>query len=218
MRNAYIVAGGTFDFDAFSAFLKEEKEYPYIIAADRGFISLSNHKIKIDCIIGDFDSAGEKMIDKAKEICDNVIVLNPIKDDTDTEAALDVAMKEVDGDIYIFAGTGTRLDHIYSNIQILYKALLRKKCAYLIDAHNKIQLCDRNSSKIIIQSEQYGDYVSVFPMTETVHGITMSGFKYSLSDFDLSIGTSRGQSNEIVEPSAEISVKDGVLVVIEAKD
>ncbi len=222
MTNAYIVAGGTFEKDVFSAFLDKELNKPTFIAADRGLQYLLEIGITPDYIIGDFDSAPKNVLEKAKELAagksSRLTLLNPIKDDTDTEAALDLALEETDGDIYIFAGTGTRIDHVFSNIQILEKAVKRGRTAYLLDSRNKIQICDRNSPRKILKSNLFGKYISVFPLSGVVDGLTMKGFKYPLLNAAFSYGTSLGQSNELVGEVGEISVENGSLVIIESRD
>lgn len=224
MTDAYIIAGGTFDEKAFSAFLKKRKKYKrntYYIAADFGLSYCMDIEVRPDYIIGDFDSAGlslKAMAASLAEVGVPVVFLQPEKDDTDTEAALDVALRETDGDIYIWGGSGTRIDHMLSNIQILYKALQVGRNACLCDAHNYIYLCDVDNPRTIIESEQFGKFVSVIPMTARLDGLTMTGFKYKLVNKSLCMGTSLGQSNEIVEDTATISVEDGVAIVVESRD
>jgi thiamine pyrophosphokinase len=222
MRNSYIVAGWTFEEDVFSAFLEKESEKPFLIAADRGFKYLLELGMECDVIIGDFDSAPLDLLDvareKSKSGISELIKLNPVKDDTDTEAALDVALKRTDGDIYIFAGIGSRIDHVISNIEILEKARKRGRNAFLVNSKNKIQICDRNSERKILKSKSFGKYISVFPLSGRVDGLTMKGFKYSLADYTLTSGTSLGQSNELVEEEGIISVKDGSLIIVESND
>ena len=63
---------------------------------------------------------------------------------------------------------------------------------------------------------QYGNYVSFIPLSEAVTGLTLTGFKYNLSDHTLTIHKSLATSNEILADSAHISYRDGYLLCIEA--
>jgi thiamine pyrophosphokinase len=225
MKDAYIIAGGSFDKKAFSAFLKKRKKKTKrdvcYIAADSGISGFCDIGEQPDFVVGDFDSASlsdKAMVETLAECGVPVIFLKPEKDDTDTEAALDIALRVTDGDIYIWGGIGTRVDHILSNIQILFKALEAGRNAYLCDARNFIQLCDRNFPRTILKSEQFGNFVSVIPMTARLDGLTLKGFKYELVNKSLCMGSSLGQSNEIVADSATISVEAGVAIVVESRD
>ena len=49
-------------------------------------------------------------------------------------------------------------------------------------------------------------------------GVTLEGMKYPSEDIDMFCFSSLGVSNEIVSQKAKISVKQGVLLVIESRD
>ena len=142
--------------------------------------------------------------------------LQPIKDDTDTEAALMLALERTEGDIVILGGTGTRLDHVLGNISILGKAFSFHRNVVLLDSHNRI--CLVKDAWSIAKKEQFGNYVSVFPMQGVARGVTMKGFYYPLTDVTLTGYTSLGVSNEIVDEKASVFVREGVLIVIESRD
>ncbi len=61
-------------------------------------------------------------------------------------------------------------------------------------------------------------YISLIPFTTKAIGVTLKGFKYEIENYDLEIGKSLGISNEQIEEKAEIDLKDGILIVIKAKD
>ena len=86
----------------------------------------------------------------------------------------------------------------------------------MVDSHNRIRMI--NHSLKILKREQFGTYVSLIPYTQEVTGITLTGFRYLLTDDTLTLGISRGVSNEIVEEVAEITLQTGCLFVIESKD
>lgn len=219
-NDAVIMAGGSFndkDKVRFGKGISQLRD-PLFIAADKGISYMNDLGISPDFWIGDFDSADdsttEEDIAKVKSQGGQIIKLNPVKDDTDTEAALDLAMKNSKGSIYIFAGLGGRTDHALSNIHILKKALDCGRKAILLSYRERIRLTD--DRLVIKKSEQYGNYVSVFPFSTEASGVDIEGMKYSLSDATFSYGTSLGQSNEIVDEEGIITVKDGILLVIES--
>lgn len=108
------------------------------------------------------------------------------------------------------------MDHALSNIHILNKTLEAKIPCQIFDNYNKIYLVKNNIT--LYKDKIYGKYISLIPLTTTVKGLTLTGFKYLLKNASLSIGKSLGISNEIVEDVAHIELKEGILIVIESKD
>ena len=102
-----------------------------------------------------------------------------------------------------------------TNIFVMKSALdADVKCA-IYDTHNKIYLADGNVS--VNRGGQYGEYISFAPMTEEAV-ISLSGVKYPLENYVLKQGLSLCQSNEITAETANISIKNGILIVYETKD
>lgn len=238
MKNYYIVSGGTFHRDIFLDFLHKEVEKPFIVAADKGLEYLYDVSIKPDVVVGDFDSLSSFVLDKIeKDNKDNkisIIRLNTEKDYTDTEKALDIIIdkiknnkkkdieknskKDIKPKIYLFAGTGKRIDHVYANIGLLLKAKENKADFFIVDDKIRIRLLNKDDDFVIKKEEEYGNYISIFALTEVVKGLNLKGFKYNLKDFNLSIGKTLGESNEIKDDKAFISMKEGLLLVIESMD
>ena len=88
--------------------------------------------------------------------------------------------------------------------------------ACILDPGNKLYLID--GERRFKRREVWGTYVSFLPLTEEVRGITLRGFKYPLTDRDISIGTSLCISNELAADEAVITLQDGVLIVVESRD
>lgn len=214
-----IVAGGTIDYTFTNDFLKEAKrEHQFIIACDKGYEACEYLGVAPDIVIGDFDSAGEKALEKIKEKKIAHKVLNPIKDDTDTEAALHYAIeKSHDGDyIYILGGTGTRVDHLLGNIALLGMGLRENRNVILLDRNNNIRMIKPGDLCRIDANE--GKYVSVVPYMGPVSGLTMEGFKYPLKDATVEGFNTLTISNEVAETTGKITIDKGNLIVIESID
>ena len=62
------------------------------------------------------------------------------------------------------------------------------------------------------------EFVSVFAWTEEAKGVSYKGLKYPLENATLTKAFALGISNEFAEEEAEISVKDGMLLIIIAAD
>lgn len=221
-----IISGGSLDIDFTADFLKNNK-FDYVIAADAGINHCRKLNLIPDEVYGDFDSAKPEELKCFLEQERVQVHRFPCeKDETDTELTLLAAIRvikirpdflaEKENEIIILGATGTRLDHVLGNIQLLKMALDEGISCCLVDAHNRIRMTDRDME--IKKEEQLGKYVSLLPFTERVTGITLRGFAYEVTDFTLVSGVARGVSNQIEADCAEIYLKSGILLVIESRD
>lgn len=218
-----IISGGTIALEELQKSLDNgNREDLCLIAADRGMETVERLHLLPDYIIGDFDSADAEAYRYARTLSETKRIpltkLNPVKDDTDSEAALHLAFLHSEGDIRIFGGTGTRIDHVLSNIMMMKQGEKQGRRIFLIDGHNRIRLCFPGRPVRIKKTEQFGKYVSVIPVSGPASGVTMDGFYYPLHDADLSGADSLGNSNEITAEEGTISVNRGVLCVVESRD
>ena len=164
-----------------------------------------------------FDSVDDDSLDEFSSLPDvEILRLNPIKDDTDTEFVIREAIRRGAKEITVLGATGTRLDHVMANVYLLGIGLEESVQIQLVDAHNRIRMTSDRLE--ISKKNQFGDFVSVLPVRGDAKGVTLTGMKYPLQDADINCFSSLGISNEIVEDSAKISVKNGTLLVIESRD
>ena len=95
------------------------------------------------------DSAGETEYEDFQKNTDIPIKrLNPVKDYTDTDVALRLALELGAEEITILGGTGARIDHTAANVRILFLALQKGVRAYLLDEHNKMWLTDQKRGTV----------------------------------------------------------------------
>lgn len=197
-----------------------ELEHAEIICVDKGLESIRKIGRKPDYIIGDFDSANpSQVLEWEESFCgeeEKFIRLNPVKDETDTHAAILFALQHGAETIYIFGAMGGRMDHFLGNVNLLMIPLKQGVEAYLVDEQNRICLKDQGFT--ITREECFGTYISFLPMTEKVTHVTMRGFRYEVEDITMTIGTSLGISNEVAKDSAAIEWEDGIFIVVESKD
>ncbi len=213
---ALIIAGGDFSPEVAMKTL-EEDSFDRIIAIDNGLSYLHDLKITPTHIVGDFDTVSKELLKEYHEDSKvKIVTLCPEKDATDTEVAVDLAIEEGCKSIFILGATGGRFDHTLGNLHMLYKLLCQGIRAYLLDKNNKIYLI--KESITLLANQVKATYVSLLPFTEEVTELTLLGFKYPLTNFRLTQGTSIGISNEIIEAKAQILFNKGVLIVVESKD
>lgn len=214
--NTIIVSGGNIGNEGLALLKEASSIYSNIIAVDKGLEALNKLNIIPNYMIGDWDSI-EKDILKKYEINKKIkmIKLNPEKDYTDTHMALKLAINIGSTNITIIGGTGTRIDHMIGNIHILKEAMEKGISCKIIDENNEIQLINKDVQ--ILKDKKY-KYISLIPLTDKVEGITLKGFKYSLTKESLTIGQSLGISNEQIEDIAKIEIDNGILIFVKSKD
>ena len=219
-----IIGGGSLDADVAESII-EKNEPCFLIAADRGLdYCRLMHRLP-DVAIGDFDSASSgttELLPDFEKKGVKIIRLNPVKDDSDLEAALDYALDNTAGDdIYLLGATGTRLDHVIGNLSLLRLAARHDRHCYIIDRNNRIRLVRAGETVIIKKNEQYGKYVSLLPIFGKCEGVRVTGVYYPLDNATIGDGKyyfTLTISNEITAPVASFSVGKGMLILIEARD
>lgn len=213
---ALLAAGGSIETDFAGNYLSGQR-FDLVVAADAGMEALDRLCIVPDLIVGDFDSADPAVLEAFRERGETVIIgLQPEKDDTDSEHALRTAISRGAEDIVILGATGTRLDHVLGNLNLLGIGLEERVRVTIVDRHNRIRLTD--SRLVIKREEQFGRYLSLIPFMGPVRGVCASGVKYPLRYQDMGGYNTLGISNEITGERAEISVEEGTLLVIESQD
>ena len=186
-------------------------ETDFVIALDGGLQFCVEHDMKPDMIVGDFDSLSANKQGLLKQYPEEMIHRLPCeKDDTDTLAAIKLAVDQGFNRFAIYGGLGGRLSHTMANIQsLLY---LKKLGLYgeLIGEGCKIFLL-KDEGYVL---EEKTGYVSVFSFSEKADGVTLNNLKYEVEDVVLTNDFPLGVSNEFIGKTAEISVKNGTLLVV----
>lgn len=183
--------------------IKNEKDV--IIAADGGYDILNKNNITPDIVIGDFDSVSKLPTHE------NLIEFPPEKDYTDMFLAYKEGEAKGFNNFVIYGGTGGRIDHTISNIQLLADIAINGGRAFLLG--EGAVLTAIHNEKIEFSSDYTGK-ISVFSIETTSKSVTIRGLKYSTDNILLNCNTPLGVSNEFVGERAEISVKDGTLLII----
>ena len=150
-----------------------------------------------------------------KEI--KIIRLRPEKDDSDTQSAMNYAIRTGAKEIMIFGVTGNRVDHLMANFGLLVLAQNQGAEVTLVDQYNYMKLI--SDGTVLKKSEQFGKYVSFFPFGGNVTDLTLEGFKYPLSNYCLTAADSGlTVSNEIISEHARVTFSSGELLMIMSRD
>lgn len=207
-----IISNGTIEDK--SILVNAIDEADYIICADGGakyFIDLDTYP---DIIVGDLDSIDEKTLSKMKRKNIKFYKFPEKKDKTDTELAIDYAVEIGGKEITLLGAIGTRLDHTLGNIMLLKKLLKKGIKSKIINAHNEIYI---TKDYLSLEGTEK-DYISLIPLTEVVRGVTLKGFEYETTNKDFMMDSSFGISNKIINGKGEIEIKEGICLIIKARD
>ncbi len=218
MKSCVIISGGRLDVQFASDFLKKEQP-DILITADKGLAFCEETGVIPTQIVGDFDTLGELLLPKYEALGVPIRKYNPVKDATDTEIAVRLAMElEADKITILGASEGNRLDHLFGNVLTMMIPQQKGIDCFMVDAHNRMRILTKSVE--IKKSEQYGKYISFVPLTTDVHGVTLSGFKYPLWDYRFNVQTSGslGISNELQEEVGKIDFRSGILLMLECSD
>lgn len=197
---AVLVIGNNYKFN------KEDFYNSYVIGVDKGALYCLNNDIKMDLAVGDFDSIKKDELESIKKIT-KIVKLNPIKDDTDTEHALNI-VKNYDEIVILGGIKGNRIEHFIS--MLIY---LKKYPNLVIKDDNSIIF--RADKDIILKKDNY-KFISLFSFDNNTI-ISLDGFKYNLDNYNLKENDPLGVSNEIVLDEAKIKL-NGKIIIVKTKD
>ncbi len=212
-KRACIITGGKLN----PAFLSEhlsKNRYDVCIVVDGALEVTHDMNLCPDYIVGDFDTVDQSLLAFYPE--DKILRHLPEKDQTDTELAIETAVRAQCREIVFLGATGSRLDHSLANIFLLEKLKKQGLDGMITDEQNRLYVRDKSFS--VKKSEVSGNYFSLLPLTETVEGVTLTGFKYPVQDMTFYRENTLGISNEIKAETATVSFRRGFFLVIESQD
>ncbi len=178
----------------------------FVIACDRGYAYARRCGIKPDLALGDFDSYTGPVEEGVP-----VLRLPAEKDDTDTMSALRLALDRGCSEITLVCALGGRLDHLLANLQAALFAARRGASLRILSADTEILSLREGSLRL---PRREGWSLSVFAAEDRCRGVTLRGAKYPLEDAELTNDFPLGVSNEWAAEDAEISVREGTLLVL----
>jgi thiamine pyrophosphokinase len=206
VKTAVIFAGGALQMPEWVSLPADA----VIICADSGLRHARALGIEPDWILGDFDSSQEQPTGA------HVLRYPPEKDDTDTMLAVKFALSLGVVHIDIYGGLGGRLDHMIANLQVLRYLTEQGAEGTLCDAQNWMTV--QNAGTTRQYPKRDGWYFSLLSLSDCCTGVSISGTKYCLQNGTLSGNFPLGVSNEIEAEQAEVTIQQGSLLVLYAKD
>ncbi len=174
----------------------------FVIGVDGGCNHLIENNIKIDLIIGDFDSLKYKNV-----IYNNRHILKTNMDYNDLEIAMKYCFDKGFKKIYLFGFTGKRSDHFMFNLRVMQKFTELGLKIIMIDEYHVIKMFKGN---VIFPQEDF-KFFSLLPVYEDTI-ISISGSEYDVDNLKLNMVDTTTLSNSF--RLKEIKISSNKLIFI----
>jgi thiamine pyrophosphokinase len=183
----------------------------YLVGADGGTRHLLALGLHPHVVVGDLDSLDPATVADLQAASVEFERHRRDKDQTDLELAVQRALRAGADEILLLGALGGRLDQALANVLLLARG----------DWPAPIRLVQGDQVAQVLQGPgrleltlPLGSTVSVVPISAEVVGITYEGLLYPLRGATLSLGSTRGVSNEVVGQPVTIAIDRGTLLVI----
>ena len=189
-------------------------EYGLIIGCDGGCQALHQKNVMPNLLVGDFDSIQPDILNYYQQAGLEMVAFPKEKNYTDMQLAIDEAFQRGYSLIDLYGASGSRLDHTLMNMMLLFYIQDQGGYGRMIDENNLIFAAERET---ILEKFFDRQYVSLIPV-EDCRGISLTGFKYPLKEFNSLTKESRCISNELVEKKGIVRIRSGRMLIIVAKE
>lgn len=183
-----------------------------LICADGGTAHCLRIGRQPHVIIGDLDSIDAAQLETMVASGVEIEEYAPEKNQTDLELALERAIADGAQEIVLVGALGGRLDQMIANLLILAQRAWPVPIR-IVDGDQIAQVM-RGGETLTLHGA-VGSTVSAIPLSDTVTGITYTGMKYPLTDHTLHMGSTRGISNEMLDTTATVTIRTGLLMIVQ---
>ena len=181
-----------------------------VIAADSGLEQADRLGLRVDVVVGDFDSVDPEALAAAQRGGAQIERHPAAKDHTDLELALLVAQRQGATSVIVVGGWGGRIDHGLANLLLLGSPEFASMRVEAIGAGGRVLAIH---DKVELDGHE-GDLVTLLAVGGDAHGVTTEGLRYPLRRETLHPGSTRGVSNEMLGSRSCVEVEQGVLLAI----
>jgi len=208
MKQAYIFINSKINKKSLSRLIINKNDL--LIGVDDGAKNILNLGLTPKVVVGDFDSLNQKIITQLTQKRVRLIKYPKDKDFTDSQIALDFAVKQKIKRVIFVGLTGNRLDHVLTNLFFIVHPRYRHLDISFLDNKQSIYIV----KKSLVLTGHKNDRISLIPLFNNVTGIITSSLKFLLNNETLYLGDSRGINNVMTGSTANITIKTGLLMII----
>jgi thiamine pyrophosphokinase len=177
------------------------KPYDIIGCTDGAYHYAKNLPVKLDFVLGDFDSLNPE------EVNDIEIIKKLDQNYTDFEKAVHYLIENKINYIDLWGTSGKDDDHFLGNLSVLIQ--YQKKIEIVFHTDTQYFFMAKKENIIKLEKDKI---VSLFPLN-TVKEITTSGLQFPLQKEDLKLGKRIGIRNRSIENEIKISFKKGKMLI-----
>ena len=192
-------------------------DLPLLIGADGGARKAEALGWLPALVIGDADSLAVADIERYRAMGIEIELHPAEKDESDLELCIAAALARGAGEVRICGAlAGARVEHAAANLLLMGHPMLDGRNVAL--GHRGAWIRRIGTAQGAGSVELRGaptDYVSLLPLDPTVLGVTTDGLRYPLRGEPLSLGPTRGLSNELIADRARVTCERGRLLVIQ---
>lgn len=185
---------------------------PFVVVLDGAITRVLELGIKIDVLLGDFDSKNHA-VEQIQEQQKIEVVHTPDQNKTDLQKGIEFLIARGFDAVNIIWATGRRADHNLSNITdiVRYKSQIS---IVLHDDYSKIFQLPKRYQKWYTK----GTALSLMPVS-VVQGVTTQGLSYNLQNDTLTLGYRTSSSNSAAQDGmVVIEHQEGDLLLMECHD
>jgi thiamine pyrophosphokinase len=181
-----------------------------VIAADSGAELALELGLRVDLVVGDFDSISPATLETVERSGAGIERYPVAKDVSDLELALVAALAFDPARIVVLGGAEGRLDHLFGELLLL-----------AADAFSRVEIDAQLGAAAahVIRGERVlagsaGELISLFAVHGLATGVVTEGLVYELRGELLVPGSSRGLSNIFAASQASVMVEGGVVLAL----
>lgn len=185
---------------------------PYVLVLDGALDRVMDLQIKIDAVLGDFDSL-HNVEEKLQHYGPIEVIHTPEQDKTDLQKGIDYLMQQGHKAANVVWATGRRADHHFNNLATLpmYAGQID---LMVVDDYSRVY----NLPKVFKKWYPAGSKISLLPIS-TAEGVTTTNLAFALENEDLHLPFRSGSSNLVVADGfVEIRYTSGHLLMMECWD
>lgn len=205
-----IIANGTLDHSPELTALLDKADL--VIAVDGGANHCARLDITPDILLGDLDSIEPTNLARYKRKGIAIQQHPTRKDATDLELALDLAAEKGAQLIWLVGALGGRWDMSLANIMLAASEKYKERKIFLLGRDCSMQILHPGKNHPINGLRK--QKVSLLPLKNDVHGVTLSGFEYPLTHQTIFFGSTLGVSNIMKTNQATVQHNKGVLLCV----
>ena len=208
VKKAIVFCNG--DLADLSRVKRHIKKDTLLIGCDGGASHILALRLTPHVVIGDMDSLSRRILRALQK--KKVELIRYPRDKLYTDSELGVALAVARGcrDVILAGVHGTSTDHLVGNIFMLAKKRFASVRLRIIEGREEIELV---RARLRIRGKK-GDDVSLIPVGRDAAGVSAKGLFYPLKNEVLRSGSARGIRNKMTGKTADISVRNGSLLVV----